>query len=138
MRCCRKGKLEPVYLLILISFRLIRQMSRLFPYNFRHRGLRRMLTIRTGIVRFLALAFVHVLSQNRTEIVGKSYGNRRISEHFKYKSCNVRVESLRFLTCGLPTTGVRILPPNNQKSCGDRTIITGSPYGACTTPQRCV
>ena len=55
-----------------------------------------------GHVRFLAMAFVDVLSQNCTEIVGKSYGNRRVSIHFKVETVQnpygVREESLRFLT----------------------------------------
>ena len=53
------------------------------------------LTFHTGIVRFLVLAFDDVLSQNRTEIVGKSYGNRRVSVHFKRKSYGARAMSMR-------------------------------------------
>ena len=52
-------------------------------------------SIHTGIVRFLALAFIDVLSQNRTEIVGKSYGNRRVSARFKWKSHGARAMSVR-------------------------------------------
>ena len=33
---------------------------------------------------FFALSFVDVLSQNRMEIVGRSYGNRRVSADFKW------------------------------------------------------
>ena len=42
-----------------------------------------MFTINIGIVLFLALAYVDILSQNRTEIVGKAYGNRRVSADFR-------------------------------------------------------
>ena len=52
------------------------------------------ITIQKGVVRFLALAFVDILSHNRTEIVGKSYGNRRISAHFKWKSYGARAMSV--------------------------------------------
>ena len=34
--------------------------------------------IQTSIVRFLALAFVDIQSQERMKIVGKSYGNRKV------------------------------------------------------------
>ena len=59
-----------------------------------------MLTIRTGIVPYLALAFVG--------IVGKSYGNRRVSAHFKWKSY-----------------GNRRVP---HTLSGNRTEIVGYPY----------
>ena len=52
-----------------------------------------MFTIPTGIIQFLALAFVDVLTQNRTQIVGKSYGNSRVSVHFKWKSSGARAMS---------------------------------------------
>ena len=58
--------------------------------------LRRMCLTQTGIVRFLALAFVESFSQNRMEIVEKSYEfYRRISAHFKWKLYGVRAMSVR-------------------------------------------
>ena len=39
--------------------------------------------------------FVHVLSQNRTEIVGRSYGNRKVSAEFKWKSYRAHAMSVR-------------------------------------------
>ena len=48
-----------------------------------------------GHARFRALAFVDILSQNRTEIVEKPYRNRRVSTHFKWKSYGARVMSVR-------------------------------------------
>ena len=73
--------------------------SAIVPRNLRHRRLSWATThvfkIHTGIVRFLVLAFVDVLSQSRTEIVGKSYGNRRVSAHFKCKSYVALAMSVR-------------------------------------------
>ena len=109
----------------------------IFPTTFR-RWLRRM----WGVVRVLALAFVDVLSQNRTEIVGKLYGNRRVSAHFQWKSYGVHAMSVRsrydfwLSPCGLYTIVVRfffLFPNYHKKSCGVRTIIAGSPYVARTT-----
>ena len=57
----------------------------------------------------------------RTE---KSYNDRG--------KCNL----LGMTPCGLPTTTVRFLFPNyhKKKSCGDRSIIAGYPYGARMMP----
>ena len=98
-----------------------------------------MFTIDTGIVRFLALACVDVLSQNRTMIVGESYGNHRVFTHFNWKSCGARAMSVRSpydfwaIAVSLRSPYDCLSPNYHKKSCGDRTIIAGSPYGAHTT-----
>ena len=70
----------------------------------------------------------------------KPYGNRRVSALFKWQSYGARAMSARscyyFLlsSCGLPTIAELFLSINyHNKSCGDRTIIAGSPYGARST-----
>ena len=51
-----------------------------------------------GIVRFLDLAFFDVLSQNRLKILEKSLGLRTLYVEIIRSPCDVREESLRFLT----------------------------------------
>ena len=92
-------------------------------------------TIHTGIVRLLVLAFIDVSSQNCKKIVGRLYRNRRVSAEFKWKSYEAHVMSVRspydFFSEPLQSPYDHLMSPNyHTKSCGDGTIIAGSPYDA--------
>ena len=68
-------------------------------------------------MRCLALALVDVPSQYRTEIVVKSYGNRRVSAHFNWKSDGRQEEPLRH-----QTIAVRFLSKTYHKNVKAQTI----------------
>ena len=93
-----------------------------------------------GHLQFLVLAFVDVLSKTRTNIVGQSYGNRRISARFKWKSNGARAMSVRspynfwLSPCGLPYDRRTIFCP--QISIKIRVVTARSSQSLHTAPAR--